>query len=313
MPGRPAVTVLMSTFNDGRYLAESVGSIFAQTFTDFELLIVDDGSTDESAALLQTFADPRVRILRNLQNIGLPRSLNRGIAEARGEFIARMDADDVAASDRLARQVEFLRECRDVGIVGSDRLLIDDAGKSVGYASAVASDVGIRWKLLLGNPFAHPAVMLTRSVLQSHQLQYNREWPVAQDYELWVRLLGHTRGANINEPLLRYRLRTDSVSGRHKPRQLQFHDAAALAAIRHFAPAFAADPQMVRELRGRFGGFSVREPGADPADPIWSARYLQLLAAFAANHAGLAGLEELVRQQREQIISAITYQPAQAA
>lgn len=316
MPGQrePAVTVLMSVYNDYRYLRESVGSILGQSFTDFELVIVNDGSTDESTQYIRSLSDRRVRVLHNPANVGLARSLNRGLSAARGQYIARMDADDIAAPHRLARQVEFLDEFRGVGIVGSDRALIDDAGQDVGYAAALPANLAIRWKLLLGNPFTHPAVMLRRSVLQSHQLQYDPEWSVAQDYELWVRLLAHTRAANINEPLLWYRLRGDSVSGRQKVRQLECHDAAATAAIRRFAPTFDIEPpDTVRQLRGRFGGMSVRESSCDSADPTWLARYLELLAAFAAHHAAESGIHAFVQQQREHIMAGITYQRPQAA
>jgi glycosyltransferase involved in cell wall biosynthesis len=273
----------MSVYNDGRFLPEAVESILAQTFKDYEFLVIDDGSSDGTAEYLRTLRDPRVRVLRNAVNFGLTRSLNRGLDAARGTFVARMDADDVSHSQRLARQVEYLCARPDVGVVGSARDLIDEAGRFVAHAPAAEDDVAVRWKCLLGNPFAHPAVMLRRDALDAHGLRYDERFRTAQDYELWTRLLTITRGANLPEPLLKYRLR-EGLSRVHKADQLRNHDEIALAAIRRLVPGFAITRQEVTELRGRFGGHSVREAGMDPADPQWQQKYQSLRAAFAANY-----------------------------
>lgn len=277
----PAVTVLLSVYNDRAYLPAAVDSILAQSFGDFELLIVDDGSTDGTAEYLAALADSRVRVLRNQQNAGLTRSLNRGLDAAAGRYVARMDADDLAGPERLERQVEFLDAYKAVGIVGSGRRLIDEAGRTIADARAVPDDVGIRRKCLLGNPFAHPTVMLRRDVLDAHGLRYDPAFRTAQDYELWTRLLCHTRGANVDEPLVRYRLR-DGVSRTNRAEQLANHDRIALMAIRRLVPRFAITPEDVTQLRGRFGGYSVREPEFDPAEPRWVRQYGEMMAAFDA-------------------------------
>ena len=125
MPVEPLVTVLLSTHNDLRFLPQAVESILSQSFGDFEFLIIDDGSTDGTTEYLSSVSgeDPRVRVLSNERNIGLTRSLNLGLGSARGRFLARMDADDVSAPQRLARQVTFLERNSDVGVVGSSRTL----------------------------------------------------------------------------------------------------------------------------------------------------------------------------------------------
>jgi glycosyltransferase involved in cell wall biosynthesis len=271
----------MSVHNDARYLPQSVESILAQTLGDFEFLITDDGSTDGSGDYLRALRDPRIRLLSNTTNLGLTRSLNRGLNAAAGHFVARMDADDVAVPDRLARQVEFLSARPEVGIVGSSRTLIDERGSFVANAPAVEGDLGIRWKCLLGNPFAHPTMMLRLDLLDRHWLRYDESFRTAQDYELWTRLLTVTRGANLAEPLLKYRLR-DGVSRVHKAEQLRNHDRIAHAAIRRLVPGYPIGEDEVAELRGRFGGHSVREAGMDPDDPRWREKYAGLRAAFAA-------------------------------
>jgi glycosyltransferase involved in cell wall biosynthesis len=283
MPRKPLVTVLLSVHNDAQFLPTAIESVLGQTYGDFEFLIIDDGSTDGIGDYLRSLRDARVRLLRNLGNMGLTRSLNRGLNAAFGTFVARMDSDDIAMADRLARQVEFLEANPHVGIVGSSRHLIDETGAFVAHAAAVEDDLRIRWKCLLGNPFAHPTVMLRLDVLDAHGLRYDESFRTAQDYELWTRLLSVTRGANLREPLLRYRLR-DGISRIHKAEQVQSHDRIAHAAIARLLPGFPISEQEVTELRGRFGGHSVRNPAMDLSERKWQEKYRQLCEAFAATY-----------------------------
>lgn len=285
MSRHPLVTVLMSVHDDLRYLPAAVDSILGQTFDDFEFLVLDDGSVDGSGDYLMRLADPRVRVVSNGENLGLTRSLNRGLDQAEGLYLARMDADDVAEPGRLARQVDFLDANPRVGIVGSSRTLIDEAGAVVAHAPAAEHDLDIRWKCLLGNPFAHPAVMLRLDLLNAHRLRYDEEYRTAQDYELWSRLLAVTQGHNLTEPLLRYRLR-NGVSRMHKPEQLRNHDRIAHASIRRLVPGFRISGEEVTELRGRFGGHGVREAAMEPAEPRWQAKLDQLRDAFVATCGG---------------------------
>jgi glycosyltransferase involved in cell wall biosynthesis len=281
MPGRPLVTVLLSVHNDLRFLPQAVESILAQAFDDFELLIIDDGSTDGSGVYLDELRDSRIRVRRNVANLGLTCSLNLGLDAAAGRWVARMDADDVSEPDRLERQVAFFQANADVGIVGTSRTLIDERGVVVAHAPAVESDVDIRWKCLLGNPFAHPTVMFRLDLLNAHRLRYDESFRTAQDYELWTRLLMVTRGANLPEPLLRYRLR-EGVSRVHKSDQLHNHDRIASAAIRRLVPGLEINGHDVSELRGRYGGHSVRDPAMHRSDPRWQALYGSLRLHFLA-------------------------------
>jgi glycosyltransferase involved in cell wall biosynthesis len=292
VPGEIAVTVLMALYNEARFAPAAVESILGQSFADFEFLIIDDGSTDSSADYLRNLRDPRVRLVRNAGNLGLTRSLNTGLDAARGKYVARMDADDIALPDRLARQVAFLDANPHIGIVGSSRVLIDENDQEIAVAHAAEEDLAIRWKCLLGNPFAHPTVMLRGYLLHEHHLRYDETFRTAQDYELWSRLLMHTQGANLREPLLRYRLR-DGISKTCKPEQLANHDRIALAACSRLLPGFPVSAQDVTNLRGRFGGFSVRDAAMDPADPIWLNRYRQMFDAFASAHAGRRGIDAI--------------------
>jgi glycosyltransferase involved in cell wall biosynthesis len=292
VPDEIAVTVLMAAYNEARFIAAAVESILGQSFGEFEFLIIDDGSTDSSADYLRNLRDSRVRLVRNESNLGLTRSLNKGLDAARGKYIARMDADDIALPDRLARQVALLDANPHVGIVGSSRVLIDENDQEIAVAQAAEDDLGIRWKCLLGNPFGHPTVMLRRAIIEQHRLRYDESFRTAQDYELWTRLLMHTQGANLRQPLLRYRLR-NGISKTNKPDQLANHDRIALAACNRLLPEFPLTAEQVTNLRGRFGGFSVRDAAMNPADPLWLQRYRRMFEAFAAAHADRPGIDAL--------------------
>jgi hypothetical protein len=297
VPGQPAISILLPTHNDVRFLPEAVQSILGQTHADLELVVVDDGSTDQTAAYLRSLADPRVRVIRLDTNRGITAALNAGLAECRGKYVARMDADDIAEPDRLRRQSEFLEANRDIGIVGSSRLLIDEQGKPIAPAPAMTDDLSIRWKCLLGNPLAHPTVMLRREIFVGYDLNYR----AAQDYELWTRLLPLTRAANLAEPLLRYRIRPSSISRSRQAEQLANHDRIALLANRRLLPSFPLTAEQITQLRGRYGGQSVRDEAMDPADSEWIGLLEQMLSAFTRIYASHAGIDRCVRQQRERI------------
>lgn len=282
MSAQPLITVLMCVHNGRDYLSAAIGSICRQTFGDFEFLIIDDGSTDGSADLLAALDDPRIRLVRNPVNLGLTRSLNRGLDVARGRFLARMDGDDISEPDRLQSQVRFILDHPDIGLLGTSRTLIDETGRTIAHAPAVCDDRSIRFKSLLGNPFAHPGMMLRMETLRRHHLRYDESFPTAQDYDLWVRMLAVTAGANLPQPLLRYRLRA-GISKTRKPEQLAAHDRISMRAIAAFAPGFAIQPDDLHQLRGRFGGHSVRDDSLNVADPFWIQRYADLRAAFDAH------------------------------
>jgi len=210
----PKVSVLMCVHNGERYLREAVESILSQTFTDFEFIIIDDGSTDTSSLILDAFEDPRIVRSSNEGNLGLTRSLNKGLAVARGEHIARMDADDVSLPERLARQVDFLDAHPEVGVLGSQMQVINEAGRVVGAYEVPCRHSMIVWALLFARSFAHPSVMMRRSVLDWCG-GYDPSFSCAQDVELWTRLAGHTQFANLSEPLVRYRTHAGAICTQH--------------------------------------------------------------------------------------------------
>lgn len=210
----PRVTVLMPVFNGTRYLAEAIDSILTQTFNDFELLIVDDGSTDDSRAIVEVCPDPRIRLVCNDGNRGLIYSLNRGISLARGEYIARMDADDICLPERLEQQVALLDADPDLAAVGTPVMFIDCAGTACGAWKDDRRTPGwpeIRRRLPRANCLAHPGMTVRRSIMTAYGYDPRRKG--AEDYDLWLRMAANNlRISKTAQPLLLYRRNPTSIT-----------------------------------------------------------------------------------------------------
>jgi hypothetical protein len=217
----PCVSVLLPVYNDAQYVRASIESILKQTFTDFELIIVDDGSTDESLRIISQYRDARVRIIQSQCNLGLAPSLNLAIAASRGEYLARQDADDISLPHRFARQTEFLDTHPAVGVVGSRAIAIDEDGKELHLIQTSCRDYEIKWDLLFFCPFIHSSVMVRRSVLNQSGT-YTEDPEIArafvEDYDLWSRINRIAMSANIPEPLQKYRYRKKPTSASARAR-----------------------------------------------------------------------------------------------
>ena len=226
----PRVSVLMPVFNGGRFLTAAVESICEQTFRDFELIAIDDGSTDQSACLLAQLAgsDDRIRVIRQT-NAGIVTTLNRALALAQGEYIARMDADDVALPSRLARQTAFLDDHPDVAVVGSAITLIDEEGSTIRDVDypLLSADVS-QFLIQVGNALAHPAVMMRGADIAALG-GYRAAYRHAEDYDLWLRLSETRALANLPDRLLLYRQHPAKASARHAAEQMLATMVAQLA------------------------------------------------------------------------------------
>ncbi len=210
-PRAPRVSVVMAVHNGERYVAEAIRSILAQGYGDLELLVVDDGSTDGSAAIVQAIGDARVRLISNGSNLGLARSLNRGVSEARGELVARLDADDVAEPERLARQVAFMDARPDVALVGSWYVELGADGGSTLHDLPV-HHWDLRWHLHLYCPFVHSAVMWRRALVAERVGTYDERLAYSMDFDLWRRIASTLCVANLPEYLVRVRSHADSMT-----------------------------------------------------------------------------------------------------
>jgi glycosyltransferase involved in cell wall biosynthesis len=210
----PRVSVLMPVYNAGPYLAEAVESILAQTFHDFEFIAVNDGSTDGSPGILQNYAarDRRMRLL-DRPNTGIVGALNDGLAVARGEFIARMDGDDISLPDRFALQLAFLEAHPDHVAVGAQGVMIDSDGDAIAPLEAPLTHEAIDALNMAGqgSPIPHPVAMIRREPLERLG-GYRREYQDAEDSDLFLRLAELGRLANLPDRLLKYRINPTSVS-----------------------------------------------------------------------------------------------------
>lgn len=217
----PCVSILLPVYNGAEFVSSAIDSLLAQTFTDFELIVLNDGSTDSSQEIIDSYSDSRiVRVYHD--NMGLHRTLNKGIELARGKYICRMDQDDTSAPERLEMQKNFLDSNFDVGLVGSTCWLVtigETAKRVVGYAFA---DYEIKWFLLFDNPMIHSSVMFRKDILESSGgYAEDSKYNYAEDYDLWSRMSMHTQIYNIDMPLVTRIEMSDGMSYANLQKQRQ--------------------------------------------------------------------------------------------
>ncbi|MGK7897388.1 MAG: glycosyltransferase [Xenococcus sp. (in: cyanobacteria)] len=207
------LTVLMSVYNGELYLEAAIESILRQTFNDFNFLIIDDASTDQTSAILKKFSqqDSRIKIITNKQNKGLAYSLARGVEAAKTAWIARMDADDIAIRDRLEKQINYIEENPETDILGSYALNINDRGEILGARKVPLNHENIS-RLIWTNPLIHPTVLFRRSAILEIGSYYSKtRQRIPEDYQLWFRACAAgLRFANLPEPLIYYRFSDDN-------------------------------------------------------------------------------------------------------
>lgn len=208
------VSVIMPVHNGETYLREAIGSILDQTFRDFELILIDDASDDRTPEIIKEYADTRIRLLTNAENQGLTRNLNRAVDIAEGQYIARMDADDIALPERLARQVAFMEKHPDHGLCGTWAKTFGAYEVPVNFPTHHEE---LKCCLLFQNPVVHPSVMFRAAIIK--KIRYDETLRVAQDYELWQRIARHAKIANLPEYLLRYRVHETSTSSTRQAQQ----------------------------------------------------------------------------------------------
>lgn len=309
MEKEPAISVLLPVYNAERYLREAVKSVLAQTFADFELIAVDDGSTDGSLAILREFKkqDPRLQVISR-PNTGIVGALNDGLAKCRGKFVARMDADDVCMPERFERQVEQLRSTPGSVCVGCAVGLIDGRGSTIGRMIPPSGHEEINRVMLKGHTaICHPAAMMRTGALREVR-KYRQAFYPAEDLDLWLRLGEVGRLGNLPEVLLKYRMHDKSVSEQSGMAQREAARRACEAAWkrRGIEGTFEAGgewrPGPTKESRFRFAlqygwgafhfgnrstasGYALRAIGLRPSDlEGWRLLYCACLKRRSKNH-----------------------------
>ncbi|HET8892642.1 MAG TPA: glycosyltransferase [Gaiellaceae bacterium] len=242
----PRVSVLLPVYGGASHVGDAIASVLGQTYGDFELLVLDDCSPDESAAIAERFGDRRTRIIRNDRNLGQVATLNRGLREATGEYIARLDQDDICSQRRFERQVALLDADPSVAVVGTWVDVVDDHGARVDDLRTQLEDRSDTLLLILENrlPLAHPSVMFRAGPVRDAG-GYDESVRYCEDMDLWRRLVlgGHALRV-VSEPLLRYRVHAGQQSNTHWAEQQANNDASLERFIAALAPS--VDARLVR-------------------------------------------------------------------
>lgn len=270
----PRVSVLVAARDAERFLRPALASVLGQSLADLELIVVDDASSDATPAILDSIADPRLRVVRNDEPLGLAASLNRAVDLARGRYVARLDADDIALPLRLERQVARLEADPGLAILGSAILELGEDDRIGSLHAMPESSRALRWAALFSSPFYHPSVLVDRQALGHHDLRYDTAYGESEDYELWTRLLRVVDGGNLPEPLVLYRIHPGQASRRRRALQRDLQLQIALREIAVVAPQLSSGDA---ELAWRVG---VSAPVAASERARASEVFRELLASF---------------------------------
>lgn len=212
----PKISIILPAYNAALYIGEAIESLLKQTFRDFELIIIDDGSQDETLEKIKSFKDERIKLHKNETNLGIIRSLNKGLKLAQGEYVARMDADDISLPKRLEIQYNFLEENKNIIGCGA---YMKTFGATKELWAGPHKPEEVKAALLFFNVLNHPTMLLRRSLFDNDSYLYSEDYPHAEDYELWTRISRKFLLSNIPKVLLRYRLHEKSVSSSHHQEQ----------------------------------------------------------------------------------------------
>lgn len=291
------MTVLLPVYNGADVVGNAIESVLAQSWDDFELLIIDDGSTDTTTHVIAGHVDPRIRLVHNDRNLGITATLNRGLDLACGKYIARMDADDLCHPLRLERQIRFLDASPETGVVGSWTKVLSTAADSRtaarfmaraivyralridGYVFHPQSDAEIRFVMMLNCPLSHPSVMVRKSLIDEYGLRY--EFPFAEDYEFWTRCAQRTQFANIPEVLLTYRQHSSNTSKKYAA---EYRACANLVRVHQLEMLGIPVDQSERDLHCALASYEF----AGGLDDLHAAKlWLEKLVEFAIAQLGL--------------------------
>lgn len=203
------LSVIMSIYNGERYLREAIDSILGQSFRDFELILIDDASTDSTYEIIKSYQDERIVVIQNKKNLGLTKSLNIGLQNAKGTYIARMDADDISLPDRFEKQLRYMEKHRDVALLSCSYLQF---GKSSKKVIIKMNEMQLKGQLLFGSALPHPGFFFKRELFSCYHIAYNEKLRYAQDYDFQVRVSRKFKIACLPEILIKYRSSEEQIS-----------------------------------------------------------------------------------------------------
>lgn len=257
---QPTVSVLMPVYNSEIYLREAVDSILQQSYTDFELLVFDDGSTDATISILESYTDERIQIFSDRKNLGQPKRYNAGIERAKGKYIAIMHADDIALPHRLATQIAFMEANQEYDLVGAGIYFMHQSNTSIKRRALKGEHSDYLYLYRLFNcPFYHPTIVFRAKIMQ--QFRYDETFVSAEDYELWSRMLNTCKSYNIPEALLHYRLHGNNNAERKRAIQRRNVQVIYQRMFQQFEVAPSAEELRTHMLiwEGHFAAYTKTE------------------------------------------------------
>ncbi len=205
------ISVVMPAYNAEKYIGQAIESILNQTYRDFELIIVNDGSTDNTKNIILSYKDERIIYLENEKNSGIVITLNKGLDNAKGEYIARMDADDISKNDRFEKQIDFLEKNKEIALLGSGICIFGENTEETNRVFTNDSEQ-LKAELIFNSSIAHPTVMIRKSVLDENNLRYNVEFAGAEDYYLWWEISKKGKICTLSDILLNYRIHSSQIT-----------------------------------------------------------------------------------------------------
>jgi len=239
------VSVIMPAYNASAYIAEAISSVIQQSHHNLELIIINDGSDDDTKKIIFSYPDKRIVYLENSINKGLVYTLNKGLQNASGTYICRFDADDICHKDRIAMQLRFYLQGK-ADIIGSN---IIKTGSATGNVKYPAHPALIKISMLFGNPIVHPSVFFHRRLIDEGSFVYEEEWKHVEDYALWVKLMDSCTFANVKKPLLYYRITDTSVCANNYEEQQHKSDALRCRVMQKVMPGYECNDVERRWLR----------------------------------------------------------------
>lgn len=231
----PLISAVMPAYNSESYIGESIESILNQSYKNFEFIIINDGSTDQTKQIIESYQDPRIRLINHQDNQGLVKSLNQGIKLARGQFIARMDSDDMASPDRFQTQLDYMLSHQKVGVCGSWIKVFGN--QNFIWKSPILHDK-ICTRLFCESSIYHPSVVIRKSVLDKYELSYDQAYEYAEDYALWIEMAKHSQLANIPKVLLKYRQHSAQVSRARNQVQTKANEKIKLSLLKNLLKSY---------------------------------------------------------------------------
>jgi glycosyltransferase involved in cell wall biosynthesis len=231
------ISVLMSAYNSDKYIDKTINSILTQSYKNFEFIIVDDGSTDNTLDILKKYSkqDKKIKLIINNKNLGLTKSLNKALKLSKSKYIARIDADDLSLENRLQKQFDYLEENKDIAACGTQGIYIDENNKELGKKLLPTSYKNIKNKLIFNNQFIHSSLFIRKSVLDKVGV-YNEKFRTSQDYELMLRIAEKNKVTNLDIALVKWRVHNNSISWTSKKQEIDALKARCFAITKYNYP-----------------------------------------------------------------------------